>query len=240
MISKEDYLCSICLGIFIDPCRLKCQHVFCQSCLLDLIDFHNIKYKCPMCRVEFINKENPLIIDLELQAFVQNNFPNQYQQRVEEQKIIRSLLPNELKIEVNYGNYYKFEDDEDDGLQHQWTVHVSLDYTKQSDKIALNNLDLNSLIKNVTFTLDETFFPDVITVRQPPFLLTRWGWDVFTIPIKIKFKKEHKIQPIELEHHLVFEDDGIEKRQIVKIDISNLSQFQVLKQNSQQQLQQQQ
>lgn len=73
-------------------------------------------------------------------------------------------------------------------------------------------MDLNSLIKNVTFTLDETFFPDVITVRDPPYLLTRWGWDVFTIPIKIKFKKEYNIQPIEFEHHLVFEGDGIEKR----------------------------
>ena len=29
------------------------------------------------------------------------------------------MLPNELRIEINYGNYYKFEDDEDgedDGL----------------------------------------------------------------------------------------------------------------------------
>ncbi|CAD8148902.1 unnamed protein product [Paramecium octaurelia] len=240
MISKDEYTCSICLGVFVDPCKLKCNHVFCHSCLLDLIDFNNIKYKCPMCRVEFVNKENPLSIDEELQNIVKENFPNQYQQRLEELKNIQSLLPNELKIEVNYGNYYKFEDDEDDGLQHQWTAHVSLDYTKKSDKIALKDLDLNSLIKNVTFQLDETFFPDVITVRQPPYLLTRWGWDVFTIPIKIKFKKEHKIEPIEFEHHLVFEGDGVEKRQIVKIDISNLTQFQELKQYSQQQQIQQQ
>lgn len=48
-------------------------------------------------------------------------------------------------------------------------------------------------------------------VKEPPYKLKRWGWDVFTIPITIKFKKEYKIEPIILEHHLVFEGDGIEK-----------------------------
>lgn len=63
---------------------------------------------------------------------------------------------------------------------------------------------MNDLIKNVHYKLDETFFPDEITIRKAPFMLMRWGWDVFTIPIRIKFKKEYKIDPIKFEHHLVF------------------------------------
>lgn len=70
---------------------------------------------------------------------------------------------------------------------------------------------MHSLIKWVRFQLDETFFPDEITRREPPYMVVRFGWDTFTIPITIKFKKEYKIDPIKLEHHLVFEGDGTEK-----------------------------
>lgn len=63
MISKDNYTCPICLGIFIDPCKLPCNHIFCLPCLLELVDFNFIQYKCPMCRNEFMNNNGPFKID---------------------------------------------------------------------------------------------------------------------------------------------------------------------------------
>lgn len=63
MISKDNYTCPICLGIFVEPCKLQCNHIFCLPCLLELVDFNFIQYKCPMCRNEFVNDNGPFKID---------------------------------------------------------------------------------------------------------------------------------------------------------------------------------
>lgn len=48
----------------------------------------------------------------------------------------------------------------------------------------------------------------MVTISKPPFSLTRVGWGVFFIPLKIYFKEEFKISPIELGHYLSFDGDG--------------------------------
>lgn len=63
-----------------DPCKLDCKHVFCQSCLLDLIDFNNVSFKCPMCRVEFPSNY-ALVIDEQLKNIILENYPEEYQKR---------------------------------------------------------------------------------------------------------------------------------------------------------------
>ncbi|CAD8058973.1 unnamed protein product [Paramecium primaurelia] len=221
MISKDNYTCPICLGIFIDPCKLPCNHIFCLPCLLELVDFNFIQYKCPMCRNEFMNNNGPFKIDQEIQTFIQTHFKEEFEKRQQEIMISQKEKQKEMKIRVNYGNTYDYIEEEKNN-KHLWSVYVTLDYINQYDQTTLNQIKLIDLIESVTFYLDETFYPDFVVVRHPPFKITRKGWDVFSIPIEITFKKQYELNPIKLEHHLVFQQNGILKCQISKINAENI------------------
>ena len=45
----DNFLCSICYGVFQDPSSLTCGHVFCEDCIRQALD---IDYRCPSCRAE--------------------------------------------------------------------------------------------------------------------------------------------------------------------------------------------
>ncbi|CAK93198.1 unnamed protein product (macronuclear) [Paramecium tetraurelia] len=236
MISKDNYTCPICLGVFVDPCKLQCNHIFCLSCLLELVDFNFIQYKCPMCRIQIMNDKGPFKIDEEIQHIVQTCFKEEFQKRQQEIKLNQEVNQKEMKIKINYGNEYRYFEEEKSN-KHQWTLYVTLDYVSQFDQTPLNSLVLIELVDNVKFILDETFYPDVIVVRNPPFQLTRRGWDVFSIPIEITFKPQYKLDPIKIEHHLVFQQGGIQKCQINKINAENIkNQLDAKKQNQQQKI----
>ena len=50
---NQEYSCPVCLGIYFQPVSLqKCHHVFCASCIDDMVGQMNLK-KCPLCRVPF-------------------------------------------------------------------------------------------------------------------------------------------------------------------------------------------
>lgn len=48
-VKNDKYTCSICTMIFKNPIKLKCGHIFCDSCISEVI-----KQTCPMCRRPFI------------------------------------------------------------------------------------------------------------------------------------------------------------------------------------------
>ena len=49
---QEEVTCPLCLGIFIDPKRLPCEHVYCRECLhgLALRSIADSSITCPVCR----------------------------------------------------------------------------------------------------------------------------------------------------------------------------------------------
>ena len=55
----EEYTCSICLGLRVDPYTLPCGHSFCGGCVDNLID-DIYAVRCPLCRRDF-NPTDPTV-----------------------------------------------------------------------------------------------------------------------------------------------------------------------------------
>ncbi|CAD8064908.1 unnamed protein product [Paramecium sonneborni] len=242
---QQSYDCPICLSIIVDPIQLsECKHIFCSACLIDLLDYNNQSYKCPLCRQQYL-KNQPLIVNQDLAKKIKDSNPQLYAQRQQQILQQQMMLPNQIKVSVVYGNYYEHIKSNNKNVN-QWILNVKMDYNKDSDRAALKNFDINHMIESVTYHLHETFRPNVITVKQAPFELKRLGWGVFNIPILIKFKKEYNIPNLEVDHYLSFQGNGSFQRQITKLNISNLKEYQQLQvdlektQQEQQQFQQKQ
>lgn len=55
VLSEEQFQCSICLEVFVEPVSTPCGHSFCRACLLGYWD-HSKKFVCPMCKKTFSKK----------------------------------------------------------------------------------------------------------------------------------------------------------------------------------------
>lgn len=50
----SDYICSLCLSLFLEPSKLSCNHIFCRECIESwFIQEKNEKLHCPLCNKEF-------------------------------------------------------------------------------------------------------------------------------------------------------------------------------------------
>ncbi|XP_074595932.1 E3 ubiquitin-protein ligase NRDP1-like isoform X2 [Brevipalpus obovatus] len=48
---EEDFICSICLGVLLNPVQDKCEHLFCNDCIkewLEKSDSHSLRGNCPL------------------------------------------------------------------------------------------------------------------------------------------------------------------------------------------------
>jgi hypothetical protein len=48
MIDESDLNCCVCMHMFTNPIRLKCNHVLCRQCWMDIRNTK--KLRCPLCR----------------------------------------------------------------------------------------------------------------------------------------------------------------------------------------------
>ncbi|XP_078112475.1 E3 ubiquitin-protein ligase TRIM21-like [Sander vitreus] len=55
VLTKDQFLCSICLNVFTDPVAIPCGHNFCKACITDHWDI-DLPYQCPTCRKCFKTK----------------------------------------------------------------------------------------------------------------------------------------------------------------------------------------
>uniref|UniRef100_A0A667WMI2 Bloodthirsty-related gene family, member 12 n=1 Tax=Myripristis murdjan TaxID=586833 RepID=A0A667WMI2_9TELE len=55
ILSEEQFQCSICLEIFVEPVSTPCGHSFCKACLQGYWN-HSKKFLCPMCKKSFSKK----------------------------------------------------------------------------------------------------------------------------------------------------------------------------------------
>ncbi|KAI2643045.1 E3 ubiquitin-protein ligase TRIM39 [Labeo rohita] len=55
MLSEEQFSCSICLEVFVEPVSTPCGHTFCKACLQGFWN-HSKKFLCPMCKKAFSKK----------------------------------------------------------------------------------------------------------------------------------------------------------------------------------------
>ncbi len=52
ILSEEQFSCSICLEVFVEPVSTPCGHTFCKACLQGYWN-HSKKFLCPMCKKTF-------------------------------------------------------------------------------------------------------------------------------------------------------------------------------------------
>ncbi|XP_045064815.1 E3 ubiquitin-protein ligase TRIM39-like [Coregonus clupeaformis] len=52
LLSKEQFLCSICLDVFTEPVTIPCGHNFCKACITKYWDSIDL-FQCPMCKKTF-------------------------------------------------------------------------------------------------------------------------------------------------------------------------------------------
>ena len=45
----------------------------------------------------------------------------------------------------------------------------------------------SKFIKSVTYHLHPSFFPSVVKLTEPPFLLSRQGWGAFVVTCEVEF-----------------------------------------------------
>ncbi|XP_028441076.1 E3 ubiquitin-protein ligase TRIM21-like [Perca flavescens] len=55
LLTKDQFLCSICLNVFNDPVTIPCGHNFCKTCITDHWDSY-VPCQCPTCRKGFKTK----------------------------------------------------------------------------------------------------------------------------------------------------------------------------------------
>ncbi|XP_042367826.1 nuclear factor 7, brain-like [Plectropomus leopardus] len=54
-LSEDQFSCSICLEVFVEPVSTPCGHSFCKACLQGYWN-HSKKYLCPMCKKSYSKK----------------------------------------------------------------------------------------------------------------------------------------------------------------------------------------
>ncbi|CAJ1085925.1 nuclear factor 7%2C ovary-like [Xyrichtys novacula] len=55
LLSEDQFSCSICLEIFVEPVSTPCGHSFCKACLQGYWN-HSKKFLCPMCKKSYSKK----------------------------------------------------------------------------------------------------------------------------------------------------------------------------------------
>ncbi|XP_056866274.1 E3 ubiquitin-protein ligase PRT1-like isoform X2 [Raphanus sativus] len=79
IISKDDFLCSACKDLLVRPMVLNCGHVYCEGCVVDMMDQESAKIKCKECHV--CDPRRFPKVCLALQQFLEENFPEEYTSR---------------------------------------------------------------------------------------------------------------------------------------------------------------
>ncbi|GAA6222709.1 E3 ubiquitin-protein ligase TRIM39-like [Lates japonicus] len=55
VLSEDQFSCSICLEVFVEPVSTPCGHSFCKACLQGYWN-HSKKFSCPMCKKSYSKK----------------------------------------------------------------------------------------------------------------------------------------------------------------------------------------
>ncbi|KFZ13201.1 hypothetical protein V501_03812 [Pseudogymnoascus sp. VKM F-4519 (FW-2642)] len=94
----DDYLCPVCFTISYKPVRLKCNHVFCIRCMIEMQNA-NSKH-CPLCRGDVVLEADAFrtgadlvvaSVDKNLTVFLKKYFPKETKAKQQENDIAASV-----------------------------------------------------------------------------------------------------------------------------------------------------
>ncbi|CAH8385268.1 unnamed protein product [Eruca vesicaria subsp. sativa] len=120
-ISKDELLCSACKELLVRPVALNCGHVYCEGCVVDMMDKESEKIKCKECHV--CDPRRYLKICWALEQFLEENFPEEYYSR-------KSGIQETLANIQSYHNEGKSSSEENNNNNPPWwaspasNVHV--------------------------------------------------------------------------------------------------------------------
>ncbi|KAJ4894529.1 E3 ubiquitin-protein ligase PRT1 [Raphanus sativus] len=86
-VSKDDLLCSACKDLLVRPVVLNCGHVYCEGCVVDMMDQESEKIICKECHV--CDPRRFPKVCLALEQLLEESFPEEYSSR-------RSLIQKKL------------------------------------------------------------------------------------------------------------------------------------------------
>uniref|UniRef100_A0A0P4W7X7 YEATS domain-containing protein n=1 Tax=Scylla olivacea TaxID=85551 RepID=A0A0P4W7X7_SCYOL len=89
-----------------------------------------------------------------------------------------------------------------DSFRYKWQLYV---------RAPPSDPDTSTFLQSVTFILDHSYAPHhIITIKQPPFVLSRRGWGEFKVQLTLRFMDQRN-KPICLLHPLVLsrQDDAL-------------------------------
>ncbi|KAF8113196.1 hypothetical protein N665_0054s0014 [Sinapis alba] len=75
-ISKDELLCPACKELLVRPVVLNCGHVYCEGCVVDMMDQEREKIKCKECHV--CDPRRFPKVCLAFEQFLEENFPEEY------------------------------------------------------------------------------------------------------------------------------------------------------------------
>lgn len=247
-MEKDHRDCDICYSLIILPVKLKCQHLFCLTCIQKLISDGN--HKCPLDRKEF-DYENDIIFE---ESVMEKNYKENNEEFIEKAKNLLNLnmMNSKMKeIQILYGNTHELINTSSNN-RNRWICYVKINKNQGKITDALNKLqaeeklckilgikkfnseeqkskstDLilsdSDMIKSVTFCLHPTFNPPSVKVTDEPFQINRIGWGVFEIEIKIEFHKKFKLENLKLNHFLSFNENDSFITKTIYLDSENIN-----------------
>ncbi|XP_064100505.1 uncharacterized protein LOC135211204 isoform X2 [Macrobrachium nipponense] len=103
------------------------------------------------------------------------------------------------KRRIVVGNTYQYLTpqtgrDAEDAMRYKWQIYV---------RVPAQETAIETFVSDVTFILDKSYAPHhIITLKHPPFALSRRGWGEFKVQIVLNFK-DTRNKKVQLLHPLV-------------------------------------
>ncbi|XP_022086190.1 LON peptidase N-terminal domain and RING finger protein 3-like [Acanthaster planci] len=102
-IDKEDYECSLCFRLFLEPLTTPCGHTFCKVCLNRSLDYNNL---CPLCKdslAEYLAQRNNTVCEVVLhllQKYLGEEYQEREEQHTKEMEAMARYVNDQMQCEV--------------------------------------------------------------------------------------------------------------------------------------------
>jgi transcription initiation factor IIF auxiliary subunit len=192
--------CPLCLDLVHDPVSTPCRHVFCRLCISRVLSTGHVS--CPLCRgdIRTFNADTAAT-DRAILALIAESVPAQV--------VARRARENHSCLQIVVGNLY--EEVENRGTNsNKWTMYVTIRGTASQHA--------HKLIDRVEYKLHPTFRPSSVTAFAPNFGICRFGWGTFTVTCQIHWNSRLGVRPTDVDHDLVFENEGGRTTATVDVD----------------------
>lgn len=248
---EEMIECSICFMIIVEPIRISCSHIFCLDCIERLLT-SNDETKCPMDRKEFdfrndLKYDESVFIHnyKHFPSECKNVIDNiiSYREKKKNLKEYRlaygnnhEYIPSDTNNNHKWVAYISLKDCDKtkktilDNFKYKsnlfWITNLFDDKLRALENYNKNienlEIDVNKIIKKVTYKLHPTFNPSCVFVQEGPFEITRYGWGAFNITLQVEFQDYLNIPSMELDHFLCFEKPSSENYKQIFINVEDL------------------